>query len=215
MLKKYFKYFILLLISSSVFHQLDQYLVMNEMLVDLRNFENISFDSTKSFLIFILFTVIIFPILEEASFRLILVKNPKNIYVGVSFLTGFTIYVLNIEYQWFNLGAFYDLSLLLIFVLLLFFLVKRFKSTLFNVFDKLSSLKMLVLFSSIFALFHFGNSYSSHIVLLSLVPLLKHFVSGLVFGTFRIKYGFIHGFFLHALNNLVASLGVILAFYRS
>ncbi|WP_460545950.1 CPBP family glutamic-type intramembrane protease [Echinicola sediminis] len=214
-LKKYFTYCFLLFLSVLVFYQFNQFLVRKGKLIDLGTYDDLLLASNKDLWIFIFFMVVLFPLLEELSFRLVLVKKPKSIYYGMCFFVGFIPYVMNSKFQWFDLGLLYETGLLLLFVLLMIISFKRYMLKLFEVFNKLSSIQLLVLTSLFFALIHFGNLYTSEMLLFSLVPLLKHFVSGLIYGTFRIKYGFIHGFLLHSINNLVGCLGVISSYYSS
>jgi membrane protease YdiL (CAAX protease family) len=154
------------------------------------------------------YLVMFFPLFEELSFRLFLNPKEKNIRIGFSFLFFISIFkVINQIYDLDSLRFILTTGSFGCALLLSYFLKGRL-GTIQNWFKSIKKIYLLIISSFIFALMHYDTNYSSDSFFISLIPLLKHFFSGMIFGIFRIRYGFKNGFILHALNNMLSFLAI-------
>lgn len=198
---KHFKYLGFLFAVSFFFQFPIQYLVNESFLNIEDNYRNFSLGlDLKSFQVFY-YLVVFFPLFEELSFRLFLNPTNRNIKFGLAFLLVIVAYkIINQNFSIESHKLLVTLGSFCFAILLGFYFLEKFTS----LSRKIASINqkcILYLSSIIFALMHFETNYSSHIFIISLFPLVKHFISGMIYGTFRIKYGFINGVFLHVLNN--------------
>ncbi|MBT0812275.1 CPBP family intramembrane metalloprotease [Litoribacter ruber] len=158
------------------------------------------------------YLVIFFPFFEETSFRLFLKPTKNRLLFGVSFLSTLIVYLISSHYIDLDSQRFIYTSLTILLSVSLFILLNK-KLNVSSQWQSRINSKYLLIASSVgFALVHYGVYFSSHIVLFSFIPLIKHFFSGLIFGIIRIRHGFRYGLLLHSSNNLLAFLAI---FFKS
>lgn len=142
---------------------------------------------------------LIVPIVEETLFRLILKFNKLNISIFIGFLFYFVIGGKVMDFEPENYKSY--VSICLTFIIILFsnrFLPNRTASF-------LDSKKRILVFVSIFCfgLVHIANIKTLYWQLTLVYPfyVLPQMIMGYFITNLRLKYGFIWGFFLHALIN--------------
>ena len=157
---------------------------------------------------FMLYAVIIGPILEETIFRLSLVFKPKYLSISILLLSyilisrlGYGVGHLDIEeHLWVRV----IISILI--ALLTYFISNRYSSNLSNFWD--ANFRWIYYFSIIvFALLHldFAELTLGKFLLFPLL-LFPQLVSASINGYIRIKYGFIYACLFHGLNNILPAL---------
>ena len=157
---------------------------------------------------FMLYAIIIGPILEETIFRLSLVFKPKYLSISILLLSyiivsrlGYRVGHLDIEeHLWVRV----IISILI--ALLTYFISKRYSSNLSNFWD--ANFRWIYYFSIIvFALLHldFAELTLGKFLLFPLL-LFPQLVSASINGYIRIKYGFIYACLFHGLNNILPAL---------
>jgi hypothetical protein len=154
------------------------------------------------------YIVIFFPFFEETSFRLFLKPTKNRLLVGVSFLSILIVYLISSHFIDLDSQRFVYTSLTILLSVSLFILLNKKMNASSQWQSKINSKYLLIASSVGFALAHYGVNFSSHLVWFSLIPLITHFFSGLVFGIFRMRHGFINGIILHSSNNLIAFLAI-------
>ncbi len=157
---------------------------------------------------FMLYAVIIGPILEETIFRLSLVFKPKYLSISILLLSyiivsrlGYGVGHLDIEeHLWVRV----IISILI--ALLTYFISNRYSSNLSNFWD--ANFRWIYYFSIIvFALLHldFAELTLGKFLLFPLL-LFPQLVSASINGYIRITYGFIYACLFHGLNNILPAL---------
>jgi hypothetical protein len=143
--------------------------------------------------------VILGPVLEELTFRLILKPSKLNLSIGLSIIISYICRIVNMV----SIENFYALILILLpcFIILFYsskLLHKKFKQFI------LRNFKTLFYTSGIlFALVHIRNFVIAKVWFVAPLIVLPQFIGGLMFGYVRLKYEIIFSIIFHAFENLV------------
>ncbi|WP_375580316.1 CPBP family glutamic-type intramembrane protease [Marivirga tractuosa] len=158
-------------------------------------------ESLERILYVLLTSVIIYPLVEELSFRLWLVKNTKRFFLGLGF---FFILILLVLTEFNKLVPInFDLSFVIFFIsfgLLLAYLLFKLMPESFE----LPPIYLLIIISSIlFALLHLNVTGKQTNILGYLIILLPYSIKGYFYGYINYRIGFRYSFLVHALHNFV------------
>ena len=154
--------------------------------------------STNSIRNNIFYAALLFPILEELSFRLYLKRNVINIFISSFFMTYMIVTNFIFQTSTFSLSenGLIRILISLTVALLILYIHKMKKIKLkFNLLYYLSAL--------LFGLVHIYNyDYTNYKVLIfAIIICLPQIIGGLFYGYTRIKYGIIGSIILHMLTN--------------
>jgi membrane protease YdiL (CAAX protease family) len=147
------------------------------------------------------YIVLIGPLIEEIIHRKWLDFKKKSFYFSIIIIT-----ILGVKSYFFNSSYYY---LYFIVSLLMFLVIFFTDDRKLKLYGKQYFKSFFYISCFLFSLIHISN-YSSFLISNEyfFIPLLilPQFVMGLFFGFFRVKYGFLWGFFSHAIMNLPATL---------
>ena len=154
--------------------------------------------STNSIRNNIFYAALLFPIIEELSFRLYLKRNVINIFISSFFMTYMIVTNFIFQTSTFSLSenGLTRILISLTVALLILYIHKMKKIKLkFNLYYYLSAI--------LFGLVHIYNyDYTNYKVLIfAIIICLPQITSGLLYGYTRIKYGIIGSIILHMLIN--------------
>ncbi|WP_425443510.1 CPBP family glutamic-type intramembrane protease [Spirosoma oryzae] len=171
----------------------------------VKNGDNLtSWLSEVSTIRFFVEVVILAPLLEEFCFRGITQSNSTVlIYSSITFLYLFSCRLNGVNFYEFHLKS---ILILLVSVTLCIIFKDEIISTFLTINASTISRIFLVYLSSIFfALWHYNNyNFANVNFQTKVLTLLPHFLSGLIFSWFAIKYGIKWSLSAHIFNNFIA-----------
>jgi len=144
--------------------------------------------------------VILAPIFEETIFRLNLIPSNKNLIIGIIAV----IFYISLSYF---IAQKHQIHSKIVFILIfaIHILIGRLKQFKKDI-DPSKQFKVLFYFSAIaFGFVHIFNIHELNTTVLLLFPIITfpQIMMGFIFGYVRMKYGFIYSIAVHAFNNLI------------
>lgn len=201
------KAFLLLLLIKLVVGSTGVILSKYGFINSVKNGDNLtSWLSEVSTVRFLVEVVILAPLLEEFCFRGITQSSSTVlIYSSITFLYLFSCRLNGVNFYEFHLKS---ILILLVSIALSIIFKDKIISTLLTINSSTISRICLVYLSSIlFALWHYNNyNFVNVNFQTKVLTLLPHFLSGLIFSWFAIKYGIKWSLSAHIFNNFIAIL---------
>lgn len=167
----------------------------------------LDFLNNYSYLKIFFLMVIAAPVIEETIFRLNLIPSNKNLIIGIIAVLG------HISLFYFILEKQQMLSkIILILIFAGYIFIGKLPQLRKNI-DRVKQFKILFYFSSIaFGFVHIFNIGELNITALLLFPILTfpQIMMGFIFGYVRMKYGFVYSIAVHAFNNFIPFVLIVL-----
>jgi len=152
-----------------------------------------------------LLSVIIYPLMEELSFRLILNTNRIKTYFGIGFLTTFLFLIFSRIDQKAPINSEVAYNLYFIIISLIIAVIIKIAAEKFNIDVRKGISKYLpffIFFSSVlFAIAHFNVVSHPHHLILYIPILFPYAVMGYILSYARLSMGFFYCVLCHSINN--------------
>ncbi len=197
-------------VALFIFELLVPILLISSGLID--DWPRIKNSSANQNLISALYLAFLIPIMEELVGRLWIVYNPKYVSWSLATTSGIIIYKLfgsNPNLLWYE--NYRWLSISIIISISTFYFIKSKNQDLLEKLWNNSQRKIIILSALIFSILHYKH-YEISFGIIFLLPLVFafYFISGLILGYARVRYGFIYCCILHILyNSLLLSIKYI------
>lgn len=163
--------------------------------------------------LFLVFNLLIIPVVEESAFRLPLVYNRISLSISSFFISYFFISVL-IARNALDLSNYlllrFAISIIISFV---FLIIIKLRNQFFLNFWKKNNKVIFYIFLILFTIRHF-DMYVLNWTMIFLLPIvvLPQLYGGILLSFTRIKYGFLHAVMLHVMVNFIAFLPKIIIY---
>lgn len=144
-------------------------------------------------------TIILMPIIEELSFRLLLTNKAHTLKLGLSFFLGF---LLSSVFSTYSDSGYLSLTIIFILSSIVFnFILSRVFIPKEEVVD-VNQVALAIVMSILFAYVHFVFTDPWIIIRLEVLYLLPHFFRSLIYSYARMTYGIKYAILLHVAFNL-------------
>jgi len=166
--------------------------------------------------LFLIFNLLIIPVVEESAFRLPLIYNRIRLSISSFFISYFFVSFLIAR----NAIDFSNYLLLRVVfsitIFLLFLIITNIYNKVFSIFWEKNKKAIFYFFLILFTIRHF-DMYQINWETIFLLPVLvlPQLYGGILFSFTRIRYGFLYAVILHILVNFIAFLPRIIAFVNS